>query len=483
MESTDSFWQWGNARKKLAFSEINFAPDGSSKISAIAGGLFLNTPKEENLLKRSQCMDAAYARRYQRTSKVDASEFGDLCRDVVQLVESSTMQVILSKNEDAIEANSSKSPTSVFRGPNISSSSDTISNNSDTISCHPHGDLKPRLLCSGEVLGQDRVLCDQNQPSKLKVWRNGLKLGLEQSCCLSDEGIHDSFTGCDRETSMEASSACSISKAETEHTNLQSQSMKGEIRNVRPTCGSEPSSICTALFRKRPKRRQSLISKNSFEIQKESSEVLFEALHMLADIVVESLVSDYKEKETEAKASSERWTRKEIFHPIGVSFCQKRIIRRAKNAFKSHSPQDKLMAADSERPFKSHKIIVSKLGSPECIETNKHQVMDGDVADKDPEVIQTVRSSKRTRSQFLNSEYCDSVLEPLKKGYPCYFFLDILLEIASVKVSERVAKISHNGVPKKLGKEQEECTQQVGNSHGDPSKIGGFRSQTRGGQN
>ncbi|KAH9322687.1 hypothetical protein KI387_017326, partial [Taxus chinensis] len=362
--SCDGFWRWGNARKKFSSTMIDATESGFCSIlnesSPVPGGSFLKISNEGDLVKAKKHMDATFIRRSPVMSDVNVSIFK--CKTG--------------------EANSMKSPVSVIQCSKESYSSDTITSNCHTLSCYPQDGLTPELRWLSSSFDENRDIFEE-EPSKLMAWGSG---------SFPADGI------CSRETCKETSSTCS----ESENMQLQSWGMKKEMTNLRTVGGSEATSSYMASSCKIPETDHSVISNTSSEIQKKKYES-FAALHILAFMAVSVLEHGFGayKGENERKDSTGRWA---IFHPTGVSFWQKRVIRRAKSAFKSN-----LMAVDSEL------LLTNKLDCPESIETNENQVVDDGVGDKDHGVIQSVRSSKRTRSQFLSSKYCDSVLQPLKK--------------------------------------------------------------------
>ena len=197
--------------------------------------------------------------------------------------------------------------------------------------------------------------------------------------------------------------------------------------------------------RKKPKRNQSLVSETStspFEIenQKTKSEILFQGLHLLADVAVRILENDFPEN----SLTEENGIRKAIFIPTGVPFMQERVPGRAKSAFKYHQPYAWPMVHDIQNsptgvPFfqkrvhrqvlhdlekspsaaKSEPLLMAnntcKLGDPDCIKQSENEVV-GNGVNEDPMAIPHVRRSKRTRSQALPSKYRDCVLQPWKRG-------------------------------------------------------------------
>ncbi|GLJ31594.1 hypothetical protein SUGI_0634070 [Cryptomeria japonica] len=403
MEKCDSFWQWGNARKTFSFGKIGSAGSGSCPVrdetSSVVGGSCLNMLNEGGLLKKRKCMGPAFVLRSHIISEGNVSKSGGPCRYLYLPVQCSTVEVDLSSSDCKNgQPNYSESPTTVLQVPNNSSLSDTSSTDFDAISCRPHGYLSPQLqflpYSDGNLL-HDGNFCD---PSKFRALKRGQRAAPDNDYVFSTDGIHNSCAGFSREASTEASPSCS----ESENLKLQLWGMKEEIRNLRAVGALEAS----LSYMEKPKRGHSMISDRSSEIQKENSES-FAALHLLADMAVWLLENIYIGGDHKAKTSSAQWA---IFHPTGVPFCRKRVIRKAKSAFKSlsqlHGNADKNVAANSEHLS----------GSLEFIEPSENQVLAGRISDTDHGATQSVRSSKRTRSQFLNSKYCDSVLQPMKKG-------------------------------------------------------------------
>ncbi|GLJ31583.1 hypothetical protein SUGI_0633840 [Cryptomeria japonica] len=402
MEKCDSFWQWGNAHEKFSFCEISSSADGFNKMAVS------EIPAEEGIWKRRRCLTSSSIQRSHRNSEGNALKSVFSCRYVDLQARSSSMGASLSKSGALIEANTSKSPISAFQGHVFSS--DASTSNSDTFLSHPRGDSSPELDSSNEKMVQEPVLCDRKNPSKLMEWRRGRKSGAEKSCPSSDKGIHNSYTHCRGEISLEISSSCSVSGEEAE--GMQSQSCLNSMRKLRAPGDPEPTSSYIDWFCKRPKTRQILISKNSFESRKEKSELIFEDLHMLADVAIRGLVPGFKE-EDRAKASSEQWVGKAVCSPTGISFWQKRVVRRAKSAFKHVSPS---ISVEKQMSANSKSLSTTELCSFGCLNPQDNKVTDGVFGDEDRGEIQNVRCSKRSRSQFLNSKYCDSVLQPWKRG-------------------------------------------------------------------
>ncbi|GLJ31593.1 hypothetical protein SUGI_0634060 [Cryptomeria japonica] len=403
MEKCDSFWQWGNARKTFSFGKISSDGSGSCPVrdesNYVVGSSCLNMLNEGSLLKIRKCLSPASILRSHIISEGNTSKSGGSCRDMYLPIQCSTVELDLcSSNCKNGQPNCRKSPTTVLQVPNNSSLSDTSSTDFDAISCRPHGYLSPQLqflpYSDGNLL-HDGNFCE---PSKFRALKRGQRAAPDNDYGLSIDGIHNSCAGFSREASTEASP----SRSESENLKLQLWGMKEEIRNLRAVDASEAS----LSYMEKPKRGHSMIYNRSSEIQKENSES-FAALHILADLAVWVLENNCIGEGHRAKASSAQWA---VFHPTRVPFKQTRVIRRARSAFKSlsqiHDNADKNVAANSEHH--SGSLVFS--------EPRQNQVIDGRIGDKDHGATQSVRSSKRTRSQFLNSKYCDSILQPLKKG-------------------------------------------------------------------
>ncbi|GLJ31590.1 hypothetical protein SUGI_0633990 [Cryptomeria japonica] len=136
--SCDSFWKWGNARKKMAFTKGGCIEGGSHMIS-----------------------------------EVNASKFGGPCSGLGMPVGSSGMEVNLSNSmHKNSEVNCKSSPTSVIRA------FQTSSTDSDAISRHSHVELNPQSFpCSEEKMLQDGNLNDRKEPSELWVRKMVQKAG------------------------------------------------------------------------------------------------------------------------------------------------------------------------------------------------------------------------------------------------------------------------------------------------------------------
>jgi hypothetical protein len=248
------------------------------------------------------------------------------------------------------------------------------------------------------------------------------------------KGCLGQYAACNREHLLKVSSSCSISKVLAEDIELQSRNVNEGMRDLRHVACCETSSNYINWpshppVRKKPKRNQSLVSETStspFEIenQKTKSEILFQGLHLLADVAVRILENDFPEN----SLTEENGIRKAIFIPTGVPFMQERVPGRAKSAFKYHQPYAWPMVHDIQNsptgvPFfqkrvhrqvlhdlekspsaaKSEPNNICKLGDPECIKQIENEV-----------VGNGVRRSKRT--QALPSKYRDCVLQPWKRG-------------------------------------------------------------------
>jgi hypothetical protein len=263
-----------------------------------------------------------------------------------------------------------------------------------------------------------------NHPN-LECVEGAKKTAVKQNRLFSDEGTKGSsgqYATCSRQPLVEASSSSSISKAIAEDMKLQSPSMNGEMRDLNSNCIDWP---CHPPATKKPKKDQGLVSETSkspfqIENQKAKSELLFPGLHILADVAVRSMQNDpsrFPQNMTQKKR-----IRKAIFIPTGVPFLQKRVVRRTKIALKHHQPdspqmlhdlQKNLSAANSKRLLTADNIC--RLGDPACINQSENQVV-GNGVDEDQMSIPHLRCSKRSRTQGLPSKYCDSVLQPWKRG-------------------------------------------------------------------
>jgi len=419
MENSDSIWQWCKARKKLfTMSKIQSMADGFSSVSKIGS---LEDGFSPNIIRKgNQCIEDSLLRRSSATFEGKPLKSRAYCRDICLPVQSSFAEVGPFENGDSV-----KSSISVI--PHHVSSSET---NSDTMSNHPHSDsgldgqFLPRLLgIADENSVEDLAFFEKKQPSKSRVWRRGQKAAVKQN--FSDEGMNGSsvqYATCSREPLVEASSSSSISKAIEGDMELQSPSMNGEMRNLSSDYIDWP---CHPPATKKPKKDQGWVSETSkspfqIENQKAKSEFLFPGLHLLAGVAVRCLENDqsrFPENITQKKRM-----RKAIFPPTGLPFLQNRVVRRTKIALKHHQPdspqllhdlQKNLSAANSKRLLTADNIC--RLGDPACIKPSQNQVV-GNGVDEDQLSIPQLRCSKRSRSHGLPSKYCDSVLQPWKRG-------------------------------------------------------------------
>lgn len=400
MEDSDSIWQWCRARKKvLPTSKIQ-----SDRVFSVAKICSLAEGSCSNIPERNQCMGDSPVRRSSTTFEGNALQSRAYCWNICPPVQNSIPEVGLFKN--GVE-----SPISVIQD-HISSSE----TNSDTMSDHPLG-------LEGENRVQDLPFHQKKRASKSRAGRRVQEAALKS---LLIKGSSGQYTACNRETSVETSSSCSISRVVAEDMRL----YNGEIRKLRVVSGSETSSSyidwpCHPRASKKPKRDQSLVSatgKRPFEIESQEaiSEILFPGLHLLADTVrlLENGVAGFPENNT----AEEKGIRKAVFIPTGIPFLQKRVPRRATSAFKRRQPyalqmvdvlEQNLSAANSKPLLTADNIY--KLGDPAHIKQTENQVL-GNEAVEEQAVIPQSRCSKRSRSQALPSKYCDSVLQPWKRG-------------------------------------------------------------------
>jgi hypothetical protein len=417
MENSNSIWQWCKARKKLlTMSKIHSMADGFSSVSktgSLADGFSPNI-----IRKGKQCIDDSPINKSSTTSEGNALKSGTHLRNMCLPVQNSIAEVG-PKNGD-----STKSPVSVIQ--DYVSSSET---NSDAMSDHPHhdsgpgGQLLPRALGIGDESSvEDPAFYQKKQPSKSRIQRRVQKAALKQNRLFSDQGVKDSsgrHAACQREISVVV-----------EDMEFQSQSVNGQMRDLRLVGGCETNSNyinwpCHPPASKRPKRDQGLVSETSkspFEIenQKVKSEILCPGLHLLADVAVRSLQNDwcrFPENITQKEG-----VRKAIFIPTALPFWQKRVVRRVEGTLKHHQPDAPQMIHDLQRTpgaAKSKPLLttdmICNLGSPACIKQSENQVVANGV-DEDQMAIPQLRCSKRSRSQGLPSKYCDSVLQPWKRG-------------------------------------------------------------------
>jgi len=421
MENSDSIWQWCKARKKLfTMSKIQSMADGFSSVAKI--GSLANGSSPNIIRKGNQCIEDSPLRRSSATFEGNPLKSIAYCRDICLPVQSSIAEVGPYENGDSV-----KSPISVIR--HHVSSSET---NSDTMSNHPHSDsgldgqFLPRLLgIVDENSVEDLAFYEKKQPSKSRVCRRGQKTAVKQNRLFSDEGMKGSsgqYATCSREPLVEASSSSSISKVIAEDMELQSPSMNGEMRDLYSNYIDWP---CHPPDTKKPKNDQGLVSENSksafqIENQRAKSEFLFPGLHLLVDVAIWSLQND--ESRFPENIKQKKRIRKAIFPPTGAPFLQKRVARRTKIALKHHQPdspqmlhdlQKNLSAANSKRLLTADNIC--RLGDPACINQSENQVVSNGV-DEDQMSIPQLRCSKRSRTQGLPSKYCDSVLQPWKRG-------------------------------------------------------------------
>ncbi|GLJ31285.1 hypothetical protein SUGI_0627580 [Cryptomeria japonica] len=373
-KSCDSFWQWGNARKKMAFGRINSiadgccsmskktssvgdgfcsmakttssAPDGffsmAQKAGCVAYGFSSETLKEEVLLNNRESMDAISIHRSHvmslQMSLQTALEPEGVCKDL-GLPEPSGMKVNVSNSQQG-EVNSRMSPMSVIPGLNVSSSPGTSNIDFDTFSLHPNVDLSTQ----------------KEKQSRFRVWKSDKKPAI-------GEGIETNYKCCKRVTFLDNSLHCSILNSEAQEIQLQSGGMDDEMRNLRDVGGSEFTSSFMDRLHKIPNIGQS--------IQNENTES-FAALSMLADVaawVLENGVPANKEEDTDvlpanseedkAKASSGKW---EIFRP---TVSHKLVFRRARGSFRS-LPLGLDAHAHKFLPPNSEHILTRELSSPPC---------------------------------------------------------------------------------------------------------------------
>lgn len=146
------------------------------------------------------------------------------------------------------------------------------------------------------------------------------------------------------------------------------------------------------------------------------SKTLSRELHLLAK--VSALVAENEQAALPDNIRVENDIRKATFTPTGVSFLQKRGIR----VFKHPEPDAPKMPHNlkgnlsvvNAKPLLTNANI-SMLGNPVCTEHSERQAI-GDGDNEDQTTIPQFRLSKRTRAQVLPSKYCDSVMQPWKKG-------------------------------------------------------------------
>lgn len=339
MEDSDSIWKWCRARKKF-FRTSKVQSDrvfSVSKFGSLADGSCSNITESNQSMGDSSTTFEGNA--------------------LQSRVQNSIPEVGLFKNGDSII----ETPISEIQD-HISSSE----TNSDTMSDHPLG-----------LEGENQ----KKRASKSRAGRRGQEASLK---ILLIKGSSGQYTVCKRETSVETSSSCSISREDMRLHN-------GEIRNLRVVSGSETSSShidlpCPPRASKKPKRDQSLVSE--IESQEAISETLFPGLHLLADTVglLENGVVGFPENNT----AEEKGIRKAIFIPTGIPFLQKRVPRR-------EYPEEPY-AANSK-----HLITAD----------NVYKQVPGNEAVEEQMAIPQSRCSRRSR---LPSKYRDSVLQPWKIG-------------------------------------------------------------------
>eukprot|EP01018_Ginkgo_biloba_P010721 Gb_14384 [translate_table: standard] len=111
--------------------------------------------------------------------------------------------------------------------------------------------------------------------------------------------------------------------------------------------------------------------------------------------------------------------RKAFFIHRGVPISQKRVLRRAKNVYKSR----RYISAHIMLPAKELGSLVIASGMEKSAKTASEEegnrtegkVIERDFIDEDGKMEPLARS-KRGRSQILPSRYSDSVLQPWKRG-------------------------------------------------------------------
>ena len=225
-----------------------------AKIGSLVDGSCSNIPKKK------QCRGDSPVRRFPATFERNTFESRACCPKMCSPVQSSIREVGPFKNGDSIE-----SPISVIQ--NHVSSSEA---NSDTMLDYPLG-------IEGENPVEEPAFYHKKQTPKSRVGRRGRNAALN-NVLVKGSG---EYTACNRETSVEASSSCSISKVVAQDRQLHN----GEIRNLKLTVGSDTSSsyvdlTCQPRASKRAKRDQSLVSetgKSPLEIESQNaeSEILF----------------------------------------------------------------------------------------------------------------------------------------------------------------------------------------------------------------
>lgn len=245
------------------------------KISSLADGSCQNI-----IQKGKPCIDDSPIRKSLTTSEGNALKSRAYCRDMCLPDQNSNSfaEVDPFENGDSI-----KSPISLSGAY------------SDMISDHPHGDSGPDdqflhrpLGIADENYVEDPNFYDKKQLSKSRAGRRGMKAALTHNRLFSDDEMTDSsgkYAACNREPSVETSSSFSISKGVAEGMQLQSPSMRGEMRDMDSNYINWPYNQPAV---KKPKKDQCLvseISKSLFQIEKTKAkpEDLFPGLHLLAD--------------------------------------------------------------------------------------------------------------------------------------------------------------------------------------------------------
>ena len=222
-----------------------------AKIGSLVDGSCSNIPKKK------QCRGDSPVRRFPATFERNTFESRACCPKMYSPVQNSILEVGPFKNGDSIE-----SPISVMQN-HVSSSE----GNSDTMLDHP-------LAIEGENPWEEPAFSPKKQAPKSRVGRRGRKAALNNLLV----NCSGEYTACNRETSVEASSSCSISKVVAQERQLHN----GEIRNLKLTVGSDTSSRyidlkCQPPASKRAKRDQSLVSetgKSPLEIESQKRNAL-----------------------------------------------------------------------------------------------------------------------------------------------------------------------------------------------------------------
>jgi hypothetical protein len=281
MENCDNIWQWCRARKKR---KIQSMADGFSKIGALVDG------SSPNIIRKGrQCIDDSPISKSSTSFEGNALKSRAHLRNMCSSVQNSIAEVGPFKNGD-----STKSSISVIQDHVPSSE-----NNSDAISDH-------QQCVSG--------LGGQLLPRTLGIWDEGIKISSGR------------YAACHTETSVDASSSCSIPKVVVEDMELQSRSVNGQLRDLRlvggcETCYNDINWPCHPPARKKHKRNQSLVSdtcESPFGIEnqkaKSDSVTLFPELHLLADVAVWLLENDVAGLH-ENSLTDEKGIRKAIYIP------------------------------------------------------------------------------------------------------------------------------------------------------------------------